>query len=109
MDFGYDPELSSLIDQEQEENVSTPTGRVNPYPQDTNKHYAWTKTSKKNKNNGRRPTCKTESLYPPHGFEPPPPPPPARLTPRSVSGPRPHSRRNAAPCWPDRWDRWCRR
>jgi hypothetical protein len=77
MDFDNDPELSSLMEQEQEENVSTPTGRVNPYPQDTNKHYAWTKTSKKNKNNGRRPTCKIESLYPPHGFEPPPPPPPA--------------------------------
>lgn len=76
MNFGYDDELSSLIDQEQEENVSTPTGRVNPYPQDTNKHYAWTKTSKKTKKNNRRPTCKTESLslYP-YGFEPPPPPP----------------------------------
>jgi hypothetical protein len=63
MDFDNDPELSSLMEQEQE--------------QEENKHYAWTKTSKKNKNNGhRRPTCKTESLYP-HGFEPPPPPPPA--------------------------------
>lgn len=76
--YNDDVELAYLMQEQEEDNIPIQSGRVNPYPHDTNKHYAWTKTSKKTKNNGRRPTCKTESLslYP-YGFEPPPPPPPA--------------------------------
>ena len=79
MDFDNDDELSSLMEQEQGNNISVPTqtGRSHPPPHDLNKYFAWT-TYKSKKNKGRRPTCRTESCYNKqfNHFGPPPPPPP---------------------------------
>ena len=79
MDFDDDDELSFLMEQEQEDNASTPTqaGRIHPPPHDPDKYFAWT-TYKSKKNKGRRPTCRTESCYNKqfNNFGPPPPPPP---------------------------------
>lgn len=79
-DFDNDDELSFLMEQEQGDNISTPTqaGRSHPPPHDLNKYFAWTTYKSKKNNKGRRPTCRTESCYNKqfNHFEPPPPPPP---------------------------------
>lgn len=79
-DFDNDDELSFLMEQEQGDNISSPTqaGRTHPLPHDPNKHFAWGIYKSKKNNKGRRPTCRTESCYNKqfNHFEPPPPPPP---------------------------------
>ena len=77
--FDNDDELSFLMEQEQGDNISSPTqaGRTHPPPHDLNKYFAWTTYKSKKNNKGRRPTCRTESCYKKqfNHFGPPPPPP----------------------------------